>query len=378
MPDESFFLFGPRQVGKSTLLGKLQTIFSIDLLDPAVQQSYSKDPDLLARQLLAQKKAGMVLVDEIQRVPKLLDVIHGLMEKNTGFKFAMSGSSARKLRHGAANLLGGRALYRALYPLTMEEMGEHFDMEKVLHFGSLPKIYTHLIKGEMELSQDLLRSYVITYIKEEIKAEALVRNLQGFQNFLDISAAQFAEQVNFSDLGRQCAVAYATAREYYSILEDTLIGFLLYPYLKSERKRMSHAPKFYFFDNGVLRAILGTLKDPTAPIEKGRLFEQWVAQEVSRLNAYYQKDWKLSFWRTSHGAEVDLLLEHGGKIVCAIECKFKKSLSRGDLSGVFAFQEEHPDVPVYVAAPIKVPEKIGEALILPPKQLFDKILTIGR
>ncbi|OGC03461.1 hypothetical protein A2276_00930 [candidate division WOR-1 bacterium RIFOXYA12_FULL_43_27] len=378
LPDESFFLFGPRQVGKSTLLGKTQTVFAIDLLDPAIQQSYSKDPDLLARQLLAQKKTGMVLIDEIQRVPKLLDVIHGLMEKNPGFKFAMSGSSARKLRHGAANLLGGRALYRTLYPLTLQEMEKHFSLEKVLHFGSLPKIYTNLIEGKLELAQDLLRSYVITYIKEEIKAEALVRNLQGFQNFLDIAAAQFAEQVNFSDLGRQCAVAYATVREYYSILEDTLIGFLLYPYLKSERKRMSHAPKFYFFDNGVLRAISGTLKDPANPIEKGRLFEQWVVQEVSRLNAYYQKDWKLSFWRTSHGAEVDLLLEHGGKIVCAIECKFKKSLSRGDLSGVFAFQEEHPDVPVYVAAPIEVAEKIGDALILPPKQLFDKLLTIGR
>lgn len=375
LPDESFFLFGPRQVGKSTLLGKIQTIFSVDLLDPAVQQAYSKDPDLLVRQLSAKEEKGMVLIDEIQRVPKLLDVIHGLMEKNPDIAFAMSGSSARKLRHGAANLLGGRALYRALYPLTMQEMGERFNLETVLHFGSLPKIYTRLLEGKLELAQDLLRSYVVTYIKEEIKAEALVRNLQGFQNFLDVAAAQFAEQVNFSDIGRQCAVAYATVREYYSILEDTLIGFLLYPCLKSERKRMSHAPKFYFFDNGVSRAILGTLKDPASPIEKGRLFEQWFVQEITRINAYCQKDWKLSFWRTGHGAEVDLIIEHGGKIICAIECKFKKAFSRADLSGLTAFKESFPAVPVFIAAPVVVAEKLGETMVLPIKELLEKLLA---
>lgn len=376
LPDDSFFLFGPRQVGKSTLLSVLKTIFSIDLLDTEAQQAYTKDPALLARQISALPSRGRILIDEIQRVPKLLDVIHGLMERNPRLKFVMSGSSARKLRHGAANLLGGRALYRTLHPLTIHEMGARFNIETVLHYGSLPKIYSQLLQNKKELAIDLLRSYVITYLKEEIKAEALVRNLQGFQNFLDVAAASFAEQSNFSDISRQCAVAYTTVREYYSILEDTLIGFLVYPCLKSERKRMSHAPKFYFFDNGVLRAILGTLKSSASPLEKGRLFEQWIVQEIYRLNAYEQKDWKISFWRTSHGAEVDIIIEQGKKILCAIECKHKKSIASADLSGIRAFQEVHSNVPCYLVAPMEIAQKIDNVLILPPQKLFEKIVIL--
>ena len=152
---------------------------------------------------------------------------------------------------------------------------------------------------------------MITYLREEIKAEALVRNLHSFQNFLDIAAAQYAQQINFSALSRECQVALSTVKEYYTILEDTLIGSFLYPYLKSQRKRMSHQPKFYFFDNGVTRALLGTLRDQPTSLELRHLFEQWMIQEVLRINAYQQKDWKINFWRTSHGAEVDLLISRG-------------------------------------------------------------------
>ena len=373
LPDRSFFLFGPRQVGKSTLLRSLKTIFSVDLLDPETQLLYSKDPNLLAKQLEAIPRQGMVLIDEVQRVPRLLDLIHSLVEKNPQLHFAMSGSSARKVRHGAANLLGGRALYRALYPLTLEELGKQFHLDWVLSFGSLPKIYSSLLEKNEELAQDLLRSYVITYLREEVKAEALVRNLSGFQNFLDVAAAQFGEQVNFTDMGRQCGVAYATVREFYSILEDTLMGFVLPPYLKSIRKRMSHSPKFYFFDNGVTRAILGSLKSPPNSLEKGRLFEQWFLQEVVRLNSYNQRDWKPFFWRTSHGAEVDLVIEEENKLRGAIECKFKKNLSRADLSGLFAFQEAYPKTPCYLVAPVEHPLKIDKVQVLPPDKMI-KIL----
>ncbi|MBI2082296.1 MAG: ATP-binding protein [Deltaproteobacteria bacterium] len=371
LPQRSFFLFGPRQVGKSTLLGGLKTLFTVDLLDPEKQLTYIKDPTLLSRQLESLPRKGMVLIDEIQRVPKLLDVIHGLLEKQPGLNFAMSGSSARKLRHGAANLLGGRALYRTMHPLTLEELGKDFHLDWVLNFGTLPKIYTHLIQGKEDVAQDLLRSYVITYLREEIKAEALVRNLQGFQNFLDIAAAQFAEQVNFTDMGRECAVAYSTVREFYSILEDTLMGFIMPPCLKSLRKRMSHSPKFYFFDNGVTRAILGTLKTAASPLERGRLFEQWFIQEVYRMNAYGQKDWKLSFWRTGHGAEVDLVIERGREILCGIECKFKKTISRADLSGIDSFRGVYPKKPCYIVAPIEIPLTMDGIKVLPPHQMLE-------
>ncbi|MBI5399014.1 ATP-binding protein [Candidatus Saganbacteria bacterium] len=373
LPQASFLLFGPRQVGKSTLLSALKTILTVDLLDPEIGLSYSKDPSLLERQLASLPASGWVFIDEVQRVPKLLDVVQQTLEKKPGLKFALSGSSARKLRHGAANLLGGRALYRTLHPLTSLELGSHFDLSVVLNYGSLPKIWTLLLNKQTDLARDFLRSYVTTYIREEIKAEALVRNLQGFQNFLDIAAANFSGQINFLDISRQCSIAYATVREYYSILEDTLVAFMLPPYLKSARKRMSHAPKFYFFDNGVLRAILGTLKAPPSPLELGRLFEQWIIQEVARRNAYDEQDWKLSFWRTSHGAEVDLIIERGDKILAAVECKHKKTIARADLSGLQAFQEAYPGIPMFIVSPVNLPQKIDQILILPPDQLFDTL-----
>ena len=219
----------------------------------------------------------------------------------------------------------------------------------------------------------MLRSYVITYLKEEVKAEALVRNLQGFQHFLDIAAAQFSEQINFSSVARDCQVALSTVREYYTILEDTLIGQMLYPYLRSEKKRMSHQPKFYFFDNGVTRALLGTLQDNPSPLEKGRLFEQWVVQEIIRMNTYQNKDWKFSFWRTSHGAEVDILISRGRKIIYAIECKYKKQIVSSDLSGLKSFRETHPNIPCLIVAPIQKPAQHSFAKIIPATYLWNTL-----
>lgn len=371
IPEHSFFLFGPRQVGKSTLLSHVQTVLSIDLLNVEMQLSYSKDPNLLLRQVEAiPQEKGIVLIDEVQKVPSLLDIIQLLMEKKPNFQWIMSGSSARKLRRGAANLLGGRALYRTLHPLTMEELGSVFDLDQVLKFGSLPKMVTYLMNQQETLVQDLLRSYVITYLQEEVKAESLVRSLHGFQNFLEIAASQFAEQVNFSDIGRNCQVAYTTVREYYSILEDTLLGFVLYPYLKSARKRMSHAPKFYFFDNGVTRALVGNVGSEPSLSEKGRLFEQWFLQEVYRYNEYHKKNWKLFFWRTAHGAEVDCILTRGQEMLCVIECKYKKNLSNADLTGIRAFKEDYPNIPTYLVAPITTSQKVGDVLALPPQQML--------
>jgi len=372
LPQSSFLLFGPRQVGKSTLLKQKKVDLFIDLLDPELQLSYNKNPNLLTQQIEAIKSTSTIFIDEVQRVPKLLDIVHSLMEQKPKLKFILCGSSARKLRHGAANLLGGRALYRTMHPLTIEELGNTLNMQTILAYGSLPKIYSTLKKNKQE-AQDLLRSYVTTYLREEIKSESLVRNLHGFQNFLDIAAAQYSEQINFSGISRDCQVALSTVREYYSILEDTLIGFFLYPYLKSQRKRMSHQPKFYFFDDGVTRAILGTLQDKPTSVEQGRLFEQWIVQEIYRHNEHYQKDWKLSFWRTSHGAEVDILISRGAKILYAVECKFSTNPSASDLSGLKSFHESHPAVPCFVVAPVKQPLKILFTQVIAPDKMFEKL-----
>ena len=299
------------------------------------------------------------------------------MEKNPKIRFILCGSSARKLRHGASNLLGGRAIYRTMYPLTLDELSSSFNLQSVLSYGTLPKIFTVLTEKKLHLAQDLLRTYVITYLREEIKAEALVRSLHGFQNFLDVAAAQYAQQINFSGVSRDCQVALSTVREYFPILEDTLIGFFLYPYLKSPRKRMSHQPKFYFFDNGVTRALIGTLLDSPTPIELGRLFEQWVIQEVLRLNEYHQKDWKVFFWRTSHGAEVDLLISRGPNLLYAIECKFKPQVSSSDLTGLKSFHETYPQVPCYVVAPIKESFRLSFVRVMPPEKLFKELNNSG-
>jgi len=375
LPGTSFFLFGPRQVGKSTLLYNQKPHLIIDLLDPELQLSYNKTPNLLKQQIDDLEPGGRdkILIDEIQRVPKLLDIVHALMEQRPDLQFILCGSSARKLRHGASNLLGGRALYRTMHPLTLDELSGDFNLQWVLSYGSLPKIYTTLKQNKTKEAQDLLRTYAITYLREEIKAEALVRNLQGFQNFLDISVAQYSEQVNFSAVSRDCQVALSTVKEYYSILEDTLIGFFLYPYLKSARKRMSRQPKFYFFDNGVTRALLGSLQDPPTPLEQGRLFEQWILQEIIRLNEYHQKDWKLAFWRTSHGAEVDLLISRGTRLLYAIECKFKRQPSSSDLSGLRSFHDNYPDVPCFVVSPVKQSYRLSFVRIVPPNTLFREL-----
>ncbi|MGD8260924.1 MAG: AAA family ATPase [Desulfobacterales bacterium] len=375
LPESSFFLFGPRQVGKSTLLHSEKPHLTIDLLDPELQLSYNKSPNLLRQQLddLAPGENQKILIAEIQRVPKLLDIVHAVMEQRPELLFILCGSSARKLRRGASNLLGGRALYRAMHPLTLNELADDFNLQWVLAYGSLPKIYSTLKQKKITEAQDLLRAYGINYLREEIKAEALVRNLQGFQNFLDIAVSQYGEQINFSSVSRDCQVALSTVREYYSILEDTLIGFFLYPYLKSQRKRMSHQPKFYFFDNGVTRSLLGSLQDSPNAAERGRLFEQWILQEIIRLNDYQQKDWKLAFWRTSHGAEVDLLISRGTKLLYAIECKFTKQLSTSHLSGLRSFHEEHTEVPCFIVAPVNQPARLSFARVLPPHRLLQEL-----
>ncbi len=373
-PRHSFFLFGPRQVGKSTVLTQQNYLHTVDLLSIKNQLQYNQNPDILKEEIDSlSSKNGKIFIDEIQKVPALLDVVQEMMTKYPKLFFVMSGSSARKLRHGAANLLGGRALYRSLYPLTEEELGDDFKLSKVLNYGSLPKVYSVLMENNVALCCDLLRTYVITYLNEEIKAEALVRKLASFQNFLEIAASQFGQQINLSEVGRDCGASYNTVKEYYSILEDTLIGFFQYPYLKSFRKRMSHSPKFYLFDNGVTRAINGNVATKPDPVETGRLYEQWVLQELHRFNAYRQKDWKFYFWRTSHGAEVDILIEQAGKLIAAIECKSKIQIAKRDFSGLESFLEVFPKVKTYICAPVDKSRKLGSTQLLNVQQLLQDL-----
>ncbi|MBI4055136.1 MAG: ATP-binding protein [Elusimicrobia bacterium] len=340
----SAFLFGPRMTGKTFLLRELPADLIIDLLDPELELQLRQSPRLFWEQVSALKDKALVVIDEVQRVPVLLDYVQkGIEEKQ--LTFVLSGSSARKLKRGGANLLGGRAKDLRLHPLTKEEMREHFDIQEACQFGTLPKVAQCLASRDKNEARSLLRSYVTTYIKEEIQAEALTRNVGAFQRFLQVAIQANAQVIEFANISRECSVPSSTVKEYYSILEDTLLGDFLWPWDRSERKKAR--PKFYFFDCGVVRAIQNRLNDPPTPAEMGFLFETWFAREIRRLRDYGDKAHEFSFWREGNH-EIDLLIMGGRGPLLAIECKTgQKPVSAQTLR---TFRTRFPKVPLVVAS----------------------------
>ena len=362
---ESFFLFGPRQTGKSTLIQSRYTknIWRVDLLLTDQYLAYSKDPALFRREAL-EKIGGegirTIFVDEIQRVPLLLNEVQALIQE-TPCQFILTGSSARKLRRGGANLLAGRAVERHLFPLVVEELKGIFSLEEVLRFGSLPV----LLGKDRAQKTDFLATYVHAYLQEEVQAEGIIRNLGGFSRFLDMAAFQCGELLSFSAISREVQLPIRTVQSYYEILEDTLIGFQFFPWRRSVRKRLAAHPKFFFFDLGVTNAINKRLTGSLDPLTRGKLFEQFIILETYRQLHYRRSEANLYFWRTNHGAEVDLLIEKHGKIVGAFEIKSSPRIAGAHLSGIRAFQEEHPKVPCFVVCTAHHASSLGNAKILP-------------
>lgn len=344
----------------------METLY-LDLLETTVFQRYLSEPQTLKRELQAGKgKYRRVVVDEIQRVPELLDETHHLMESSIGkhVQFIMSGSSARKLKRAKANLLGGRAWTLQLFPLSLAELSDDFALEKALSRGTLPKIYS----SEAVEAEQHLRAYVEAYLTEEVKAEALTRNLGAFVRFLPLAAGENGRLVNFSSISRDIGVHYQTIQEYFQILEDTLLGFWLEPYGKSVRKRMARHPKFYFFDTGVLRALQRTLRtsvERRTP-EFGSLFETFVINEIRRLNSYRRLDLGLSFYRTESGAEVDLIVQRPGRPPLAVEIKSTDRPSASLCHGLLSFGDVVPEAELVLACLADHPQefKIGRRTIL--------------
>lgn len=368
----SAFVFGPRMTGKTFLLRKLECAAFIDLLDPEIELNFRHSPRLFWERIAALPEKSLVIVDEVQKVPALLDYVQkGIEEK--GIRFILSGSSPRKLKRGGANLLGGRALDLHLHPLTAGEIGKDFHLETTLKYGSLPKVIQLILDRQIEDAKGVLRAYNTIYIKEEIQAEALTRNVGAFQRFLSVAAQSNGAVIEFANISRECSVPMSTVKEYYSILEDTLLGFFLWPWDRSERKKAR--PKFYFFDTGVTRAIQDRLNDDPTPLEKGVLFEQWFINELRRLRDYSRKDCDFSFWR--HGRhEVDILVMRGGKPLFAFECKTgQKSLSSDTLND---FQRHFPGVPIFVVSPLRDDHRrLDNGLeILPFSMAMDKFLSV--
>ncbi|MBF0479268.1 MAG: ATP-binding protein [Candidatus Omnitrophica bacterium] len=341
---DSLFLFGPRMTGKTWLLRHLKADLFVDLLDPDEEMRMRGSPKDFWEELRALKKCQLVIVDEIQRVPVLLDYVQkGIEELN--LRFILSGSSARKLRRGGANLLGGRALDLKLHPLTCIEVGPRFDIEKALSFGTLPYIVSALLDNKVDDARRRLKTYGTVYIKEEIQAEALTRNIGAFQRFLNVATQMNGETIEFASIARDSAVPMSTVKEYFSILEDTLLGSFLWPWDRSERKKAR--PKFYFFDCGVIRALQNRLVDPPTPQEKGHLFETFFYNELKRLRDYYEKPYEFSFWREGKN-EVDILVTGPKGPLMAFECKTSSETISDDTLN--AFRKRFPTLKLYVVS----------------------------
>lgn len=337
----SFFLFGARGVGKTTLLQQYfsgKKVLQIDLLDPAVEDRFLRAPSALREQI--EKASSLrVIIDEVQKVPKLLDVVQSIMFDHPRVQFALTGSSARKLKRGGANLLAGRAFLHYLYPLTATELGGVFSLEDALAFGTLPAVWNFPTPEE---KQAFLHSYALTYFKEEIQAEQIVRRLEPFRNFLEVAAQSNGKIISYANIGRDVNADSKTVQSYFQILEDTLIGFLLEPFHRSIRKRQRQNPKFYFIDNGLARALSRTLTlavaAPTATY--GDLFEQFVILEIYKRNHYGLKDYRLSYLRTKDDAEIDLIVERPGMPIALIEIKSSTRVDEQHVRTLQVFRKE--------------------------------------
>jgi len=333
----SVLVVGPRQVGKSTLLASLDPQVTINLADPATFRDYVSEPERLVRELdAAPGSVRTVFVDEVQRVPALLDAVQAVIDaRRDRFRFLLSGSSARKLRRGQANLLPGRIHLHQLHPLLQLELGEDFSLERALAHGTLPGIYS---ERDPETRARDLRGYVDAYLREEVQAEALVRNLGGYTRLLDLVAASSGRILNLQALCRDAGIAYETARRYLEVLEDTLLVFRVPAWSGSDRVRLVAHPKLYFFDLGVRNALLRRPLDRYLDDERGLLFEQFIAQELYRRTGTLWPELTLFHYRTPAGSEVDFILEVGRE-VWAVEVKASRRVDRSDLRGLAAFGE---------------------------------------
>jgi predicted AAA+ superfamily ATPase len=362
----SLFLFGPRGVGKSTLLKQCfaKNSYFIDLLDTDTEEKFSRNPEELRYLVEAlDKKTSHIIIDEVQKIPRLLDLVHLLIEKYDK-KFILTGSSARKLKYGNANLLAGRAFVYNLYPFSFLELGESFDLKAALHYGLLPKLVKFKKKEDKIL---FLKSYAQTYLKEEIQMEQLVRKLEPFRNFLEVSSQMNGKIINYSNIARDVGVEDKTIREYYSILEDTLIGFSLTAFQHSFRKQLSTKPKFYFFDLGVVRALNRTLNLPLeeSTFEYGNAFEHFIITEVYKLVGYFHDEYRLHYLKTKDDVEVDLVIDRPGQPLLFIEIKSSKNVRAEDLSKFIKITKEFGDCEAICLSRDECKKKIHNVMVYP-------------
>lgn len=370
----SFFLFGARGTGKTTLLKQRLTkdTWYIDLLDLDVEDQYRLDPESLARELDARAEStSVVIIDEIQKLPRLLDIVHRKIEE-TNIQFILTGSSARKLKRGSANMLAGRAFVYNLFPLTSVELADAFDLETVLMYGTLPYIY-NLTSVDDRIRY--LKTYAQSYLKEEVWGEQLIRALDPFRAFLEVAAQAHGQVINYSTIARDVGVDTKTVQNYFQILEDTLIGVLLNSYHRSVRKRQRQAPKFYFFDSGIQRILSNTIDIPLRPgtYAYGLAFEHFIIMDIMRRAAYQEKNFRFSYLRAEGGAEVDLVIETAEKTIL-VEIKSSERVTKDNLRHLQSYSKDFPDAELICLARVPRAELFDRIKVMPWKEGIETIL----
>ena len=331
--DEGMFLFGARQTGKSTLLKeRFKGEIYYDLLDPDLRKFFKRNPNAL-KDALWEKPAGtLAIIDEIQKVPELLDIVHTLMVEK-GLHFILSGSSARKLKRSGANTLGGRAIPEALYPLVWPEVPD-FQLDRAVQNGMIPRHYM------VPDATKRLKGYVEVYLKEEIREEGEVRELDAFERFMEVAAISDGEILNYTNIASDCGVSTKTVQSYFQILYDTLIGYEIPAYRKVVKRKILQAPKFYYFDVGLANYLMGRYSLKRGTDEYGHAFEHLIMQEIIAYRGYNDKKDTISYWRTYDRKEVDVVI---GDAKVAIEIKSSEQVKTKYKAGLRAFKEEHPD-----------------------------------
>ena len=350
---KSLFLLGPRQTGKSTLLhAQFQGARYIDLLEADTFRELATKPELIRQRLRVDEK--LVIIDEVQKLPAILDEVQLLIDRNKDLRFILTGSSARKLKKGHANLLGGRAWVTNLFPLVSVELG-FSGLEKRLCFGSLPGVFT----SENPIEE--LKAYVGTYLKEEVLAEGLTRSIQTFSRFIELAGMSNGEQINFAAIANDAQIPARTVRDHFQILQDTLLGKQLPVFKQSKKRKAVSTPKFYFFDVGVANALRRNFAVSEGSSDYGRALEHLVFCELDAWLGYTRSSEELTYWRTRNQLEVDFVVGES----MAIEVKAKRSIRSTDLTGLQAIGEEFPEMRRIVVCLESEPRTLDGVEILP-------------
>ncbi len=360
---QSAFLWGPRKTGKTTYLkSKFPDSIIYDFLRTDLFLDLSKKPSLLREQLLAKDETQLsypVILDEVQKVPQIMDEVHWLIE-NRGLSFILCGSSARKLKRGGSNLLGGRAWRYEMFPLVTREL-ESWELLRILNHGMIP---THYLEANYKKS---LQAYIQDYLKEEIFAEGIIRNIPAFSRFFDALGYSHGELINYSNIARDCGVNSKTVREYFQIMVDTLMGRIIEPFKKRQNRQViTKAPKFYLFDVGVAGSIIKRNIEKEKGESFGKALEHFILMEIVAYNSYHEVDFDINFWRTKSGLEVDFILG-GGEV--AIEVKGTNHIEKKDINPLKTFLNENKTKKAFIVCNETI-ERVHEQIRIIPYSKF--------